>query len=80
MLSDLRDSGSLEQDADMVIFIHRPGQYLRDEAEQRKKEVFGLAEMIIAKQRNGPTGTRSLLWDAPSVRFYEKDEKSSWAI
>lgn len=82
MLSDLRDSGSLEQDADMVIFIHRPGQYMRDEAEQRKKDVFGLAEMIIAKQRNGPTGTRSLLWDAPSVRFYEKDDKpkSNWAI
>ena len=50
-LSDLRDSGSLEQDADVVALIHREGYYNRDDESVQKK-----AKLIIAKQRNGPVG------------------------
>jgi replicative DNA helicase len=61
-LGDLRDSGSLEQDADMVLFLHRDGYYDRD-ADQ------GKAECIIAKQRNGPTGVIDLTWLPYASRF-----------
>jgi replicative DNA helicase len=54
-LSDLRDSGSIEQDADMVWFIYRPEYYKRD-----REDLKGLAEVIIAKQRNGPIGVAKL--------------------
>ena len=50
-LSDLKESGSLEEDADAVAFIHRPELYKRDDPSLR-----GKAELIVAKQRNGPTG------------------------
>ena len=51
ILSDLRDSGAIEQDADLVIFIHRPEYYDREDESKR-----GLAEIMLAKNRNGPTG------------------------
>ena len=51
ILSDLRDSGAIEQDADLVIFIHRPEYYDREDEAKR-----GLAEIMLAKHRNGPTG------------------------
>lgn len=66
MLSDLRESGSLEQDADVVIFLHRPEVY------QRTAENHGLAEAIIGKQRNGPTGTVPLTWIAEQTRFADQ--------
>lgn len=65
MLSDLRESGAIEQDADNIMFIHRPGYY--DGGDQTK------AEIIIAKQRNGTTGTASLLWDASKTQFKDFD-------
>src|SRR5439155_2606948 len=51
ILSDLRESGSLEQDSDLVIFVYRD-EYYNDDSDQQ-----GLAEIILAKHRNGPTGT-----------------------
>jgi replicative DNA helicase len=66
-LSDLRESGSIEQDADVVGFIYRPEVYEKDEA--KKQELEGEAELIIAKQRNGPTGTIKLAFLKRCVRF-----------
>lgn len=62
-LSDLRESGSLEQDADIVMFIHREDKYKK---ESNKKNI---AEILIAKHRNGPTGEVSLFFNQESVRF-----------
>ena len=66
MLSDLRESGSIEQDADLVLFLYRD-EYYNPESEQR-----GEAEVIIAKQRNGPVGTVDLLYQASITRFLNK--------
>jgi replicative DNA helicase len=64
LLSDLRESGSIEQDADVVAFIHREEYYDRE-----NEEVKGQAEIIIAKQRNGPTGSVKLAYLADFTRF-----------
>lgn len=64
LLSDLRESGSIEQDADVVCFIHRPEYYDRED-----EELKGKAEIIIAKQRNGPTGVVNLTYIADFTRF-----------
>jgi replicative DNA helicase len=64
LLSDLRESGSIEQDADVVAFIHRPEYYDRE-----NEDLKGKAEIIIAKQRNGPTGTVHMAYLADYTRF-----------
>ncbi len=66
-LSDLRESGSIEQDADVVGFIFRPEVYEKDES--KKMELEGEAELIIAKQRNGPTGTVKMAFIKKCTRF-----------
>ena len=69
MLSDLRESGSIEQDADVVAFIHRESYYNKDENGQPDPETEGKAEIIIAKQRNGPTGSIHLAYLSKCTRF-----------
>jgi replicative DNA helicase len=67
-LSDLRESGALEQDADVVMFIFREEQY-RTEDGQPNTEAEGVAEIIVGKQRNGPTGTVKLAFVKEHTRF-----------
>jgi replicative DNA helicase len=67
-LSDLRESGALEQDADLVMFIFREEQY-RDAEGQPNQEAEGIAEIIVGKQRNGPTGTVKLAFIKEHTRF-----------
>jgi len=66
-LADLRESGAIEQDADVVLFIHRPNFYKTDLPEEDRAK----AEVIIAKQRNGPTGTLNFVFLARHTRFEE---------
>ncbi|HKN83314.1 MAG TPA: DnaB-like helicase C-terminal domain-containing protein, partial [Pyrinomonadaceae bacterium] len=69
-LSDLRESGALEQDADVVAFLFRESQYKSSEdREAMTEDQRGVTELIIAKQRNGPTGTIPLFFEASSMRF-----------
>jgi replicative DNA helicase len=68
-LSHLRESGAIEQDADVVLFVHREEYYHRGESQ---KEVEGQAQIIIAKQRNGPVGDIDLMWLKDFTRFQDR--------
>ena len=95
LLSDLRESGSIEQDADVVMFIFRESYYLQrneptrgsdetqesyqkkhDTWKQRNEEVFNKAELIVAKQRNGPTGKVDLYFDDKYTKFLGMDKNT----
>jgi replicative DNA helicase len=65
VLSDLRESGSIEQDADIVMFIYRPDQYEKDTVKQN------VAEIIVAKHRNGPTGNIELVFRSALAEFVD---------
>jgi len=67
ILSDLRESGAIEQDADIVLFLYRD-EYYNEDSEKK-----GIAEVIIAKHRNGPTGTVELTWIDTQTRFANLD-------
>jgi len=70
-LSDLRESGAIEQDADVVVFIYRPEFYSPDDEALR-----GIAEIIVAKQRNGPTGKFHLAFIKEYAKFADMEYRS----
>ncbi|MFI4896234.1 MAG: replicative DNA helicase [Phycisphaerales bacterium JB059] len=76
-MSDLRESGSIEQDADVVMLLHREAYYHKDDEEwlndPDNADKLNLTELIIAKQRNGPTGVVKLSWDDKTTRFKNYD-------
>ena len=69
MLSDLRESGAIEQDADVVMFIYRDDYYNKDTPDKN------IAEIIIAKQRNGPIGTINLVWLPQYTKFANMEKR-----
>lgn len=72
-MSDLRESGSIEQDADVVMLVHREAYYHKDDEDwlndPDNADRLNLTELIVAKQRNGPTGVVKLVWDDATTRF-----------
>ena len=73
-LSDLRDSGTLEQDSDVVVFMYRHEYYLNEEEKENHPD-RGIAELNIAKQRNGPTGMIKLQWVQETTTFHNIDNR-----
>jgi replicative DNA helicase len=72
VLSDIRESGSIEQDADKIIFIHREDYY------NPNSQPTNEAEIIIAKQRNGPTGIVKLHWEGQYTRFSNLEHNDNY--
>jgi len=72
-LSDLRESGAIEQDADMVCFIHRP-EYYKIFQDEKGNDLRGMAEIIIAKHRNGAVGDVLLRFRGEYARFQNPDD------
>ena len=72
-LADLRESGAIEQDADIVCFIHRP-EYYRITEDEKGNSLVGIAEIIVAKHRNGPTGIANMRFDNEYARFKNLDD------
>ncbi len=72
-LADLRESGAIEQDADIVCFIHRP-EYYRITEDEQGNSLIGVAEIIVAKHRNGPTGLAKMRFDSEYARFQNMDD------
>jgi len=78
ILSDLRESGSIEQDADVVIFLYRDDYYMQDEKEIQPDAVANEAEVIVAKHRSGPTGVIKLVWHGETVRYVDVDNRHTF--
>ena len=71
MLADIRESGAIEQDADVIMFLYRDDYYNEDSPEKN------IAEVIVAKQRNGPTGTVKLGWQPKFTRFVNLERREN---
>lgn len=77
-LSDLRESGAIEQDADIVCFIHRPEYYLKSGVDSEGKDIRGLAQIIIAKHRSGATADVELRFVGDYARFENLNETAAY--
>jgi replicative DNA helicase len=87
-ISDLRESGAIEQDADVIILLHREEYYhLNDPSwlqDPDNRDKIGVSELIVAKHRNGPTGVVKMTWDAECARFkplakpYMSEVEEAW--
>jgi len=73
-LSDLRESGAIEQDADIVMFIYRPEYYFKEDSKEDIEQIRNKAELIIEKHRNGPLTTIHLKFLGAFAKFYEEDD------
>ena len=78
-LSDLRESGAIEQDADMVLFVHRP-EYYHLFVDEHGRDLRGMAQIIIAKHRKGATGDVLLTFKGEYTRFANPDDNSLDAL
>ena len=78
ILSDLRESGSIEQDADVVIFLYRDDYYMQDNQDIQPDAVANVAEIIVAKHRSGPTGVIKLTWHGDTVKFMDIDNRHTY--
>ncbi|MEE8191525.1 MAG: replicative DNA helicase [Gemmatimonadales bacterium] len=79
LLSDLRESGAIEQDADLVLFLYRPEVYQREQTDLEQESVEGKAELILSKQRNGPTGMVNLFFRKEFTRFESVSRRAAQA-
>lgn len=77
-LSDLRESGAIEQDADIVCFIHRPEYYTRSTVDANNRPIRGLAEFIVAKHRSGSVDDVEMTFVAKYARFQNREEDYSY--
>lgn len=75
-LSDLRESGAIEQDADLVLFLYRPEVYQREAMDATGESLEGKAELNVGKQRNGPTGTINLFFRKEYTRFESVSQRT----
>lgn len=75
-LSDLRESGAIEQDADVVMFLYRPEEYGLEKYENTGASTAGVMEVIIAKHRNGPTGIKKIFFEKETISFKQLHSES----